>query len=87
MFFFATLFLDPVYLDKFNIQSFHHLKNGLKLEDQKDAKKFLKEANQETRDTLKELREKRILEGTGAGILRYVYTNFAEIFQHCNFGE
>ena len=65
---------DPVYLDKFNIQSFHHLKNGLKLEDQKDAKKFLKEANQETRDTLKELREKRILEGTGAGILRFVAT-------------
>ena len=58
------------------------MKNGLKLEDQKDAKKFLKEANQETRDTLKELREKRILEGTGAGILRYVYTKWRFLKPH-----
>jgi len=61
---------DPVYLDKFNIQSFHHLKNGLKLEDDKESKKFINKTNQETRDVLKELREKKILEGEGAGLLR-----------------
>lgn len=61
---------NPVYLDKFNIQSFHHLKNGLKLEDDKESKKYINSTNQETRDILKELRTKKILEGEGAGILR-----------------
>lgn len=61
---------DPVYLDKFNIQQFHHLKNGLKLAEDKDAKKFIKTTNQESKDILKELRDKKILMGEGAGILR-----------------
>jgi len=60
---------DPVYLDKFNITSFHHLKNGLKLNDE-DDKKTVRKANQETKDVMKELRESQILKGKGAGLLR-----------------
>ena len=60
---------DPVYLDKFNITSFHHLKNGLKL-NETDDKKTVRKANQETKDVMKELRESKILEGKGAGLLR-----------------
>jgi len=60
---------DPVYFDKFNITSFHHLKNGLKLNDE-DDKKTVRKANQETKDVMKELSESQILKGKGAGLLR-----------------
>ncbi|XP_064612285.1 LOW QUALITY PROTEIN: RING-type E3 ubiquitin-protein ligase PPIL2-like [Liolophura sinensis] len=50
---------DPTNLDKFNISSFYHVKNNLKVEDDEDAKKNpkynLKTINSETRDILNEL--------------------------------
>ena len=67
---FIMVFLDPVYLDKFNIQQFHHLKNGLTLDMDKDSKKFIKTTNQESKDILAELKTKDVKQSIGARIMR-----------------
>ncbi len=59
-----------MYLDKFNIQSFHHLKNGLTLDLDKDAKSFIKTTNQESKDILSELKTKDVKASIGARIMR-----------------
>lgn len=61
---------DPVYLDKFNIQSFHHLKNGLKLDMDKSSKSFIKTTNQESKDIIAELNSKDVKASIGARIMR-----------------
>uniref|UniRef100_A0A670YIP1 Peptidylprolyl isomerase like 2 n=1 Tax=Pseudonaja textilis TaxID=8673 RepID=A0A670YIP1_PSETE len=57
----APLSIDPTNVDKFNVSSFFHVKNNLKVTDPDDEKArsdpsyYLKNANIETRETLLEL--------------------------------